>query len=147
MGLGELLNQQAGLKLAGANNTLGTNQDVYMRGAATGNTLILIDGIPINDASTIANTFDINHLPLDNIERIEILKGAQSTLYGSDAVAGVIHIITRKQSDKPVSVSGTIAGGSFNTYKVVGRSPGKDSSNTISASVSASAVGRIFSGL
>ena len=118
MGLGELLNQQAGLKLVGANNTLGTNQDVYMRGAATGNTLILIDGIPVNDASTIGNTFDINHLPLDNIERIEILKGAQSTLYGSDAVAGVIHIITRKQSDKPVSVSGTLAGGSFNTYKV-----------------------------
>jgi len=112
IGLGELLNQQAGLSLIGANNTLGTNQDVYMRGAATGNTLILVDGIPVNDASTIANTFDINHLPLENIERIEILKGAQSTLYGSDAVAGVIHIITRKQSAKPASVSGTIAGGS-----------------------------------
>ncbi len=105
--------------LPGANNTLGTNQDVYMRGAATGNTLILLDGIPVYDASTIANTFDINHLPLDNIERIEILKGAQSTLYGSDAVAGVIHIITRKQSNKPVSVFGTLAGGSFDTYKAV----------------------------
>jgi vitamin B12 transporter len=116
-GLGELLNQQAGLTLIGANNTLGTNQDVYMRGAATGNTLILVDGIPVNDASTIANTFDINHLPLDNIERIEILKGAQSTLYGSDAVAGVIHNITRKQSTKPVTVSGTLAGGSYDTYK------------------------------
>jgi vitamin B12 transporter len=118
MELGELLNQQAGLKIVGANNTLGTNLDVYMRGAATGNTLILVDGIPVNDASTIANTFDINHFPLENIERIEILKGAQSTLFGSDAVAGVIHIITRKQSAKPVSVSGTIAGGSFDTYKV-----------------------------
>ena len=119
MGLGELLNQQTGLMLPGANNTLGTNQDVYMRGAATGNTLILLDGVPVYDASTIANTFDINHLPLDNIERIEILKGAQSTLYGSDAVAGVIHIITRKQSNKPVSVFGTLAGGSFDTYKAV----------------------------
>ena len=125
MGLGELLNQQAGLKLVGANNTLGTNQDVYMRGAATGNTLILIDGIPVNDASTIGNTFDINHLPLENIERIEILKGAQSTLYGSDAVAGVIHIITRKQSTKPVSVYGTIAGGSFDTYKFAAGVNGK----------------------
>lgn len=117
IGLGELLNQQTGLTLIGANNTLGTNQDVYMRGAVTGNTLILVDGIPVNDASTIANTFDINHLPLENIERIEILKGAQSTLYGSDAVAGVIHIITRKQSTKPVSVSGTLAAGSYDTYK------------------------------
>jgi vitamin B12 transporter len=125
MGLGELLNQQAGLKLVGANNTLGTNQDIYMRGAATGNTLILIDGIPINDASTIANTFDINHFPLENIERIEILKGAQSTLYGSDAVAGVIHIITRKQSDKPISASGSFAGGSFDTYKVAAGVQGK----------------------
>ena len=112
MGLGELLNQQAGLMLPGANNTLGTNQDVYMRGAATGNTLILLDGVPVYDASTIANTFDINHLSLDNIERIEVLKGAQSTLYGSDAVAGVIHIITRKHTTKPVSVFGTLAGGS-----------------------------------
>jgi vitamin B12 transporter len=117
MGLGELLNQQAGLVLPGANNTLGTNQDVYMRGAATGNTLILVDGVPVYDASTIANTFDINHLSLDNIERIEILKGAQSTLFGSDAVAGVIHIITRKDANKPVSVVATLAGGSYDTYK------------------------------
>ena len=119
LGLGELLNRQAGLMLVGANNTLGTNQDIYMRGAATGNTLILVDGIPVYDASTINNTFDINHLPLDNIERIEILKGAQSTIYGSDAVAGVIHIITRKQETKPITAYGTIAAGSYDTYKAI----------------------------
>lgn len=115
--LGELLIQQAGITIAGANNTLGTNQDVYLRGAATGNTLVLVDGVPAYDPSTIASTFDINHMPLDQLERIEILRGAQSTAYGSDAVAGVINLITRQQSDKPVNLYGTLAYGSFNTFR------------------------------
>ena len=104
VGLVDLLNRQAGIAIAGANNNLGTNPDVYMRGSATGNVLILLDGVPMYDVSTIANTFDLNHIPLDNLERIEILKGAQSTPYGSDAVAGVIHLITRKDARKPLSL-------------------------------------------
>jgi vitamin B12 transporter len=93
--LTELLNQQAGLFVIGANNTLGTNQDIYLRGSATGNTLILIDGIPVADPSQINNSFDLNTINPGQIERIEILKGSQSTLWGSDAVAGVINIITK----------------------------------------------------
>jgi vitamin B12 transporter len=115
--LGELLNQEAGITLVGANNTLGTNQDVYLRGAATGNTLILVDGVPAYDPSTIASTFDINHMPLDQLERIEILRGAQSTAYGSDAVAGVINLITKQQASTPANVYGTLAYGSFNTFR------------------------------
>ena len=115
--LGELLNQQGGLMIPGANNTLGTNQDIYMRGAATGNTLILIDGVPAYDPSTIGSTFDINQMPLDQLERIEILRGAQSTTYGSDAVAGVINLITKRTSSKPLEGYGTLAYGSFNTFR------------------------------
>ena len=98
--VGELLNRQTGITVIGANNSPGSNPDVYMRGAGTGNALILMDGVPINDASTIRATFDLNFIPLGEIERIEILKGGQSTLYGSDAVAGVINIITKKNESQ-----------------------------------------------
>ena len=59
-------------------------------------TLITIDGVPVYDPSGIGSNFDIRNLSIDQIERIEILKGSQSTLYGSDAIAGVINIITKK---------------------------------------------------
>ncbi|HZF64577.1 MAG TPA: TonB-dependent receptor [Chitinophagaceae bacterium] len=115
--LPDLLNQQAGITIVGSQNNLGSNQDVYVRGAGTGRTLILVDGVPAYDPSTISAAFDINHFPIDNIERIEIVRGALSTLYGSDAVAGVINIITKKEGKKPASVYGTMAGGTFGTYK------------------------------
>jgi len=73
--LSELLNTVSGVQVIGANNNLGTNNLVTIRGASAGNTLILLDGIPVNDPSVITNYFDINFLPLDQIERIEILKG------------------------------------------------------------------------
>lgn len=115
--LPELLNTVTGTVIIGANNAPGTNQTVNIRGASAGNVLILLDGIPVNDPSVITNYFDVNFLPLDQIERIEILKGGQSTLYGSDAVAGVINIILKKTSAKKANVYGTFAGGSFNTLR------------------------------
>jgi vitamin B12 transporter len=97
---------------------LGTNQTVFMRGATTANTLILVDGIPANDPSGISSEFDLNHFSIDQIERVEILKGAQSVLYGSDAVAGVINIITRKQStNKPIGFNLNAAAGTYGTFK------------------------------
>ncbi|MEO5997131.1 MAG: TonB-dependent receptor plug domain-containing protein, partial [Chitinophagaceae bacterium] len=94
--LGQVLNQQAGLVINGALNSPGTNQTIFMRGAATGRTLILMDGIPVNDPSLIGNEFDINLVSINDVQRVEICRGAQSTLYGSDAIAGVINIITIK---------------------------------------------------
>ncbi len=115
--LPEILNMQAGLAINGANNTLGTNQSIYLRGASSANTLLLIDGIPVYDASGISSEFDLNNFALNTIERIEILKGAQSTLYGSDAVAGVINIITKKTAGKPAELNATLSAGSYNTWK------------------------------
>ena len=116
--LTELLNTQAGIFITGANNAAGSNQDLYLRGAATGNTLILIDGIPVQDPSQInSNSIDLNNITLNNIERIEILKGAQSTLWGSNATAGVINIITKKNGANPINVNGLLAYGSYNTFK------------------------------
>jgi len=115
--LGEIINQQVGISIGGANNTYGTVQTIFTRGSAAAYTLILLDGIPLHDASGISSEFDLNSFTPEQAERIEILKGAQSTLYGSDAVAGVINIITKKPSDKRAHVHVNLSGGSYNTYK------------------------------
>lgn len=115
--LTEILNQYAGVFTAGANNAPGTNQELYLRGAATGNTLFLLDGVPLQDPSFITNAYDLNNISPEQIERIEILKGAQSTLWGSAAVAGVINIITKKGGPKKISPGLTIAYGSYNTLR------------------------------
>lgn len=111
-----ILNEQTGLVINGAQNNKGTIPDVFMRGASNGNTLILIDGLPVNDASQIANTFDLNFISPEQVESIEILRGSQSTLYGSNAVAGVINIITRKNNGKKL---GATVNASYGSYRDV----------------------------
>jgi vitamin B12 transporter len=86
---------------------------VFLRGADPKNTLVLIDGVKVNSNTT--GGFDFSAFPVADIERIEIVKGAQSTMYGSEAVAGVINIITKKGEGKP-TVSASFEGGSFGTY-------------------------------
>lgn len=114
----QLLNEQAGITINGALGNAGAVQTVFMRGAAAGRTLILLDGIPVNDPSQINNDFDLNFFSINDVERIEICKGAQSTLYGSDAIAGVINIITTKTNiTKPANIKATIAAGSYGTFK------------------------------
>ncbi|HSC54710.1 MAG TPA: TonB-dependent receptor [Phnomibacter sp.] len=116
--LGQVLNEQAGVTINGALNNLGSNQGVYTRGANIGRTLILIDGVPAYDPSFINSETDLNLFSINGIERIEIARGAQSTMYGSDAVAGVINIITTKASvQKPFNASATAAYGKFNTFR------------------------------
>ena len=115
--LSQALNQAPGITINGAENNLGTNQTIYTRGSSSSNTLILLDGIPLYDASGIGNEFDLNNFALDNVERIEILKGAHSTLYGSDAVAGVINIISKKGEKKPFNLKVNLSAGSYDTYK------------------------------
>lgn len=115
--LSEVLNQQAGIFINGANNNLGTNQDFYFRGAGTGNVLVLIDGIPVSDPSQINNSYDINNINPSQIERVEILKGAQSTLWGSNAVAGVVNIITKKGGNKKINSDLLLSYGSYGTFR------------------------------
>src|SRR5688572_23941626 len=115
--VGEILNNVAGTTIIGANNSPGTNQTIAIRGASAGNVLILIDGIPVNDPSVISNYFDMNFISPDQVERIEIMKGGHSTLYGSDAVAGVVNIISKKVAPKKFSLDGELTGGSYTTLK------------------------------
>ncbi len=116
--LAQLLNEQAGLIVAGANSNPGKDKSVYLRGAAGKYTLILVDGIPVNDPSGVDGAFDIRLISPDQVERIEILKGSQSTLYGTDAMAGVINIITKKNAGKSAAPYGNFSFGSFNTLRV-----------------------------
>jgi len=78
------------------NGPPGSSASLLVRGANSEHTKILMDGVEMNDPITPGRTFDLSLLLLDNVEQIEILRGPQSTLYGSDAMAGVVNIITRK---------------------------------------------------
>ena len=85
-----------------------------MRGSPVGGTLVLLDGVRIGSPTDINEAVDFSNLVAADIERIEVLRGPQSALYGSDAMGGVINIITRKGS-KTTKRSVTIQGGSYGT--------------------------------
>lgn len=95
---------------------LGGLADLYMRGTQSNHTTVLIDGVKVNDPSSPGHGFDFAHLTTDNIDRIEIVRGSQSVLYGSDAIGGVINIITKRGEGKP-RVTIQAEGGSFKTFK------------------------------
>jgi vitamin B12 transporter len=113
----QLLNEQANIMVNGANGNPGLNKSVYTRGADNKHTLILLDGIMVNDPSNLGGAFDLRLLAIDQIDHIEILKGGQSTLYGSDAVAGVINIVTKKGAGLLPSISGVASAGSYGTAR------------------------------
>ena len=93
----------------------GGTAEVRLRGGETGHTLVLIDGVRVNDPSTAHDEFDFSTISPDSIERIEVLRGPQSSVYGSDAMGGVVNIIMRKPHGKP-SLSWTVEGGSYSTH-------------------------------
>ena len=114
--LGELLQEQVGISVVGARSAPGSNQEIYVRGANTGHVLLLMDGFPLNDPSHISQVMDWNLINLANIQKIEIIKGGQSTLYGSDAMSAVINLVTKKSDKDGTNGSLLIQGGGFGTH-------------------------------
>jgi vitamin B12 transporter len=115
--LPELLSEQAGIIVGGATSNQGLNKGLFIRGAGSAYAVVLIDGIPVANPSGAGSAFDLRMFGIDQIDHIEILKGGQSTIYGSDAVAGVINIITKKGNNDVSSVFGNGTIGSYDTYK------------------------------
>lgn len=103
----------------------GGTASVFIRGAKSEHTKVLIDGIVMNDPISPGRAYDFAHLTTDNIERIEILHGPQSGLYGSDAFGGVISIITRKGQGKPTG-SLSVEGGSYGSLQTRAQVSGGD---------------------
>lgn len=97
---------------------LGKTASVFMRGTESDHVLVLVDGVKIGSATTGSVAFE--HLPLSQIERIEIVRGPRSSLYGSEAIGGVIQIFTRQGKGKKPSITFSGGAGEDNTYQLTG---------------------------
>ncbi len=123
----ELLSGTTGIDIVQSGG-YGKDTNIYMRGTNSDHVLVLIDGIKVG--SVTAGTTPFQFIPIDQVERVEIIRGPQSSLYGSEAIGGVIQIFTRKggQEDKP-SVTLDAGGGSYDTYRASGSVSGKWKNN------------------
>lgn len=120
--LAEILSQEVGVQTVTAGGS-GQPTFVFLRGAASEHTLVLIDGIQVNDAGSTSRTFDFSTMSLENVEKIEIFKGARGVRFGSDAIGGVINIITKK-GEGPLNSKLLASLGSFKTWNLGGQASG-----------------------
>ncbi|MES2811402.1 MAG: TonB-dependent receptor plug domain-containing protein [Bacteroidota bacterium] len=112
-----VLSTVAGVEINGNQSRNGKDLGIYLRGGRNHQVLILIDGIPVTDASGINLSYDLRLLSADQIESIEIMKGASSTLYGSGAATGVINITLKKASNRAIAGNAYMNIGTQNVAK------------------------------
>ncbi|TVZ55066.1 vitamin B12 transporter [Lutibacter sp. Hel_I_33_5] len=114
----DLLNNLPGIDVRGVNTNPSEPRSTYVRGGRARQVLVLIDGVPVSDPSGINQEYDLRLLSLNQIEKIEVLKGASSTLYGSGAATGVINIILKKATKKEITGTYEVSLGTNNTATV-----------------------------
>lgn len=113
--LANVLSQVAGVEINGNQSFGGKNLGYYVRGGRNRQVAIYIDGVPVSDASGINFEYDLRLIPVEQIEKIEVMKGASSTLYGTGAATGVINITLKKSAKKEISGNAYINMGTQNT--------------------------------
>ncbi len=101
-----------------SNGGLGANTSLFLRGTNADHTLVLIDGIKVGSATT--GTAPWQHIPVDQIERVEVVRGPRSSLYGSEAIGGVVQIFTRRSRIEPLTPRLSLGAGSNNTIRTSG---------------------------
>ncbi len=123
----DVLRDIPGVNIVQTGNTGGA-VSIYLRGTDTKHTLVMIDGVEFRDIAGFGGA-DIANLSTNDIERIEVVRGAQSVLYGSDAIGGVINIITKQGSKQPSGYA-SVEGGSYRTFtEKAGFSVGSDTTS------------------
>ncbi|OIQ28314.1 MAG: TonB-dependent receptor [Bacteroidetes bacterium MedPE-SWsnd-G2] len=113
--IAEVVNMVSGIEINGTKSNAGQNLSYFVRGGRNRQVLVLIDGVAVTDASQIANDYDLRLLNSDQVDSIEILKGASSTLYGTGAATAVINITLKKSSKKAVALNINSVLGTSNT--------------------------------
>ena len=113
--LAEIINTKSGIEINGSRSNGGQNLSYFIRGGNNRQVLVMIDGIQVSDPSQIAGDFDLRLLDVNQIETIEIIKGAASTLYGNSAATAVIYITTKQASEETVSAMFTTSIGTNQT--------------------------------
>lgn len=116
--LHDVLGQSPGISTSNSGGPGKTTQ-LFMRGMNANHSVVLIDGVRLDDPSAVNGAVNLAHLRLEGVDRIEIVRGPMSTLYGSDALGGVINIITRKGSGKPTATL-SVEAGSYGTVNADG---------------------------
>jgi outer membrane cobalamin receptor len=117
--LGDALRTVPGFTVA-RNGGPGTLTSIFPRGGESDYTLVLVDGIRAN---AFGGGLDLSQVPLADVDRIEVVRGPQSAVFGADALGGVVHVITRQGG--PPSAAGLIEGGSWNTRRAIGSTTGE----------------------
>jgi vitamin B12 transporter len=131
---GEALRSVPALDVQNSGPAGGTTS-VFIRGAKSEHTLVLVDGMEMSDPISPSRGTDLAHVNVDNVERIEVIRGPQSTLYGSDAIGGVVNIITRQGKDRP-GYFAAIEGGSYDSVRVSAGANGKSGIGNYSVTAS-----------
>jgi vitamin B12 transporter len=105
-----------------ANGSRGAIASLFLRGGESNYTKVLLDGIPLNEPG---GTFDFGNVTTENLDRVELVRGAQSALFGSDAMSGVIQMFTRRPADGSTRSQALFEGGTFGTARVSAGAAGR----------------------